>query len=1286
LNRFDKHTESFKRFQNDPSDTTSIIPGNIWHIIEDKNHNVWIATTRGFSMYNRESETFTNYRITRSGKSAIKSSYAIYSLYPDKDDYLWVCSDDGVYRFHTPSENIKKIYEDESKFIWDIFIDRSERCWFISQNGLLLYDIRQQALEPFILRPDKSERINNQQIRSMLEDGPGNIWIRTLDAIYCYNQDLELKYCLEHTHPYPLNYSNQWLTKEMFVDNTGSIWFYSPDGINQIIHKRENFRSYVPDTTSFDLGVRCIHLENKNLIWFGTNTGISSFDRTNNIIQLHYGIQGWESGFPHAVNTMYLDSENTLWIGMIYEGLLSMVISEDGQRRFRKHLPESIDSTRLDQYGLYNIKNIFEDSRGRLWIGVYPERFLQYYDRKDNKLFRLVDNPAAKFKLPERAMIRHQTGSDTLWAIGSSGVYKIILPFTKIAEDLVMPENVIKCELIDHSGQHSNFSEWVNESYKDSTGNIWLGTNQHLLKISENGMQGEDDNECRIKYYTVNQGLSSNNVQSILPDDKDNLWIGTDYGLSKFNIRSETFTNYFIRHGLPSNTFWSGSSDIGKDGEMFFGCHAGMISFYPDSISVNQHVAPVRITDIRINNQLLQPGKSDVLKNAINFANKIELRHNQNNLSFGYAILNYYQPELNQYKYKLEGFNDDWIFAGNKAIVDFTNLDPGKYTFRVAGSNNDGVWNEEGASLQIIIRHPPWQTWYAYLVYGLLLAGIILWYRRFMINRAKLRLAVEIEKVEKQKVQEIDQMKSRFFANVSHEFRTPLTLILGPLEKTDNNKSGNISFSRDLVSAMRRNARRLLLLINQILEISKLETGKISLQVSRGDLVGFVRKIVLSFLSLAESKNIEYTYEFPETSGEFYFDPEKLDKILINLISNAFKFTPEGGEVKIGYKYIIPDGIDYPVWVEISVSDTGEGIPNEHLDRIFNRFYQVSDSAQLDNIGTGIGLALTKELVEIYRGEISVESRVGTGSTFKVKLPVSKDKFLEDEIGDPFKDEKYPKLTGTEMTPHDEQETDSVKDPEYLKDKPVLLVVEDNPDMVNYISGILADQYWILTAGNGNLGFEIAIDRIPDLVITDLMMPEMDGVEMCRKMKEDERTNHIPVIMLTAKADRDSKLEGLKTGADDYLIKPFDSEELQVRTQNLIEQRKRLKAAFMEEFRIISLDQNPEVQEDRLLNRILDILKENISNSEYNVENIGEELYMSRAQVFRKIGALTGSSPGDLLRVMRLKKAAELLLAGNLNIAQVMYEVGYQTPAYFARRFREYYGMNPSEFQRSNKA
>jgi DNA-binding response OmpR family regulator/nitrogen-specific signal transduction histidine kinase len=548
-------------------------------------------------------------------------------------------------------------------------------------------------------------------------------------------------------------------------------------------------------------------------------------------------------------------------------------------------------------------------------------------------------------------------------------------------------------------------------------------------------------------------------------------------------------------------------------------------------------------------------------------------------------------------------------------------------------------------------------------------------------------MELELERIEKEKVLELEQIKSRFFTSVTHEFRTPLTLILGPIEDLVLRNSEKYFINRDIVRIIYRNASRLKQLINQLLDISKLETGQLKLLVSEGQVEEFVRRILHSFLSMAESKRITYAYDLPVTSTKVYFDRDKLEKILTNLISNAFKFTPEGGRINISMKNSRAQGESGIQFIEIEVSDTGRGIPEDQLDQIFQRFYQVSTSDKQKEAGTGIGLALTKELVELHRGKISVESEPGRGSSFTVKLPVSRDHFHEEEIlSEPAEEltAKETAIPGIDPELPDEIDLKNSQQ-EDVANAPIILIVEDNHDLTHYISQHLRESYRILTAENGKAGLGEAIDHIPDLIISDVMMPVMDGVEMCQKIKKDERTNHIPVIMLTARTEMDSKLEGLESGADDYIFKPFDIRELRARITNLIHQKIRLRKHFRKEFLIYPGRSESPAPEDEFLVRLMDCINIHLAEPEFNVGQLGKEIGFSRAQLYRKILAITDQTPSELIRNTRLRMAARMFREKHKNVTRVMYAVGFNNSSYFAKCFSELYGSNPSEYIIQNK-
>ncbi len=671
----------------------------------------------------------------------------------------------------------------------------------------------------------------------------------------------------------------------------------------------------------------------------------------------------------------------------------------------------------------------------------------------------------------------------------------------------------------------------------------------------------------------------------------------------------------------------------------------------------------------------------DSVAKFFNYPINLELPHSRNNLTFYFSALDWYASQKLKYSYLMEGLDDKWNAPTAEASVEYRNMPYGSYTFKVRAIGAAQKWSEP-FEYTFRILPPIWFTWWAYMIYGFFLLLLVRWYRGYLIKREKINGELKIKEVEVSKMQELDQMKSRFFANISHEFRTPLTLIQGPVEELRKQFQSKPEGSMQLFQTIKRNTQRLQDLINQLLDISKLETGNVNLQVSKGNLVEFVKAIVLSFLSLAEYKKIKYEYDLPEEGDMVYFEPDKIEKILTNLISNAFKFTNESGKIRVDIRFLEVSTNNTQDSVKIKVSDTGRGIPEEMLDKIFDRFYRVGDPDTGEVEGTGLGLALTKELVELYRGNISVESEVGMGSTFTVNLPVSPAQFRPDEIVSPSSDEKI--KTGPDAPVHiheDYEDAEPIQSQilNIVKEKPVILVVEDNDDLRKYISRNLEKSYRIIFAENGKIGLDKANENIPDLVVSDVMMPVMDGMAMCEHLKKDERTDHIPVILLTARADRSSKLEGLETGADDYLVKPFDTEELNIRVKNLLEQRRKLRKKFRLDF----LSEATAMRippKDPFIERLINILDQHISDQDFKTSQLSGELNLSQSQVQRKVMAITGYTPNELFRKHRLKSAAALFRSGHLHVAQVMHRVGFNNQSYFTKSFRELFEMTPSQF------
>ncbi|MCK5208780.1 MAG: response regulator, partial [Cyclobacteriaceae bacterium] len=833
--------------------------------------------------------------------------------------------------------------------------------------------------------------------------------------------------------------------------------------------------------------------EKPGILWIGTWDGLNRFDTKNN----KFAIYKHDPSHPsilspnNIIYSLYIDRARNLWIGT-REGPDKLILNENEKiqpvffhYKHNPNLPHGINGIWAAAF--------YEDDDGFLWVGTDG---LDKFDKRKEKFI---------------------------------------------------------CYKHDPNNQNSLSNNLVSTIYQDKNGVLWIGT-------FGGGLNRFNPDTENFIHYREKDGLANDNILGILEDNHHNLWLSTNNGLSKFNPAEvddngialpSAFKNYYVHDGFQDNAFKTSYFKNSK-GEMFLGGINGFNAFYPDSLKENLTIPVVAITDFKVFNENYK------LDSSITEINQIVLSHSENFFSFDFAVLDYTVPEKNNYAYKLDGLDNDWNYVDNRNFAHYTNLSPGKYIFHVKGSNNNGIWNEEGTSIKITILPPWWRTNRAYTIYLLLILSVVYSIWRFQTNRLRMKHQLEIEHLHAEKLEEIDRMKSQFFTNISHEFRTPLTLIKGPIQQMlSGDFKGNIKKQYQLIL---RNANRLMQLINQLLDLSKFDSGQMTLKTIPEDIIPLLKGLTQSFESLAKQKNINLQFQSCDINIIAYIDRDKFEKIIINLLSNAFKFTPEGGNVSVLVNLPMPESLsgsgingigskgDDTAFVEITISNSGPGIIPGQLDKIFDRFYQVDDSSVRKQEGSGIGLALTKELIEVHHGEIKVESEPGTRTTFTIHLPLGEKRLLPEEI----------KATTTEIS--SETKIDSIAIEPFLsseskiettsfqrvEDSPTLLIAEDNPDMRDYMRGCLESNYIIREAENGEKGIQQALKYSPGLIISDVMMPKMDGFQFCTKIKTDERTSHIPVILLTAKASGESKIEGLETGADDYLTKPFDTRELQV--------------------------------------------------------------------------------------------------------------------------------------------
>ncbi|MBK9099542.1 MAG: response regulator [bacterium] len=998
-------------------------------------------------------------------------------------------------------------------------------------------------------------------------------------------------------------------------------------------------------------------------MWIGTyDKGLNQWNRTTNkFTHYQHNPNDPNSISDNRITDIHEDKSGDLWVATYFGGLNKF------DRKTEKFYSYRYDPSDPNSISEDIVISIAEDPSGILWVGT-PDNGLHKFD-KDKGIFTYI-----KYKLD------HPGDFSSTYA-ANLFVDRIGLLWVSARLDGIFSYDYWKNKFVHYENDPKNAnslgSNSVNLIYQDKFGNYWFG-------LLDGGLDKFDKENSKFKHYTVKDGLPGNYIYSILEDSQGNLWISTNNGLSKLNPQHNTFRNFDTEDGLPGNALWSGSKT--KAGEFVYGCSSGFIFFHPDSIKENISTPPVYITGFSLFNKPVPIGYDSlsgrtILTKSIIECDELKLNYDDKVFSFELAALDFYSPENNRYAYIMEGFDKDWTYTDlTQSSVTYTNLDPGEYFFRVKVSDNYGNWNESGASIKIIILPPWWQTAWAYLFYILFIVSAVYIIWKAQLRRIRTRQEYEMSKFEAQKLHEVDELKSRFFTNISHEFRTPLTLILGPakqiFEKVKDEKI------KSEISMIHRNARKLLGLVNQLLDISKLESGNMKLQTSPQNIVSLLEALLLSFTSYAERKRITLKFNSVEDEIIVYLDKDKIEKIVTNILSNAFKFTADGGSVETN----VSRNENY---IDISISDTGIGIPKEKMSKIFDRFYQLDGSHTREQEGTGIGLALTKELVELHKGKIDVQSEEGKGATFIVKIPLGKEHLKPEEISEVDQEQEYEKEE-ERRNYYEETENKSEQriDIEFLgkEELQLLLIVDDNSDVRNYIKENLNNEYRVLEAVDGEDGWNKSIEQIPDLIVSDVMMPKIDGFKLCEKLKTDERTSHIPVILLTAKAAKEDKLTGYETGADEYLMKPFEPDELRARIKNLIEQRKRLHQHFQKEG-FFELNQTKITPVDKkFLQQAYSIISQNISNESFSVEVFAENLSVSKSLLHKKIVTLTGESPVEFIRRIRLNRAAKLIENKFGNLSEIALEVGFNNPSYFAECFKKQFGIPPSQYHKNNRA
>ncbi|MEW6511111.1 MAG: ATP-binding protein [Bacteroidota bacterium] len=1285
--------KAYRDVQLDPYSLSSKI---ITSLFCDTRKRLWVGTSFGMiSVYDYTRDRFVNLRKIQYDSTKVNRGY-FGRFVEDCDGSLWCTMQEGIIRIGLPERfaphEIDSIVSNVSLRVIPTGTSTGAARSLIARNrasliagtdsGLIAID----RTTHIVSRPRYSDhlarRLDSLVINCLTLEPDGTVWVGTkTQGLFRFDWDRGTARNFRHNDSDPSSIRSDDV-QSIEIDPRGNLWVATYGGFDLFSLSEERCIPYLTSGPTPGTGPRqMISVDYTGTVWFSTGGPGVLWLSPRSLLLPHYSLRnpnGWLRSFESVErgrdgtiwcfsqgNLLATETANRTIVGTIdvfrgksqlfYETPDRTVSLLDTHGNFwyaaydRGLYKVNLRSRRIDNYeprlnrNSVGVRSIAQGPGDSLWIGVEPDG-LFLFDPAHGTF-----QPAG-FGYEVIALLRAR---DSLLWITTEG--RGLMAYQRATGEVTRFVH-------NASDPHSLSDDLTRVAYEDPAGRMWVGTGK--------GLNLWDPAHRSFTFYANPQFSDALFVMPIGADAKGRVWVRhSPQDLSLFDPVSGKFTNLDYDNGLCG---WPTDMQLLDDGRVLLTGTSGVNLIHPDSLHYSRQTPPLVITQLRVNDTLLIPLSNVVESRTVQFS------HDKNVLEFMFAAIDIDAPQLVEYSYRLEGLEHDWVKPVDRRYVRYTALAPGDYTFHVRATSSWGEWPEREIAYSFTIAPPWWRTIWAYACYLLFTSALLFAIYGVRLNQVRLKQRVEMERFQAEHLAEVDRMKSRFFANISHEFRTPLTLILGPAEQAM--ESTHEPSTRQKLHLIKNNTERLHSLVNQLLDLSRLESGTMRLQVSRNDVVEFMRRTVMSFESWAERKRINLEFHSEADTLEGYFDRDKLEKIVNNLMSNALKFTAEGGTVRVAlgitqFRNQISNFRSLNS-VTLSFTDTGPGIAPEHLPHIFDRFYRVDETHTTE--GTGIGLALTKELVEFHHGTIAVESTLGKGSAFTVTLPVEESAYRRDEIIEsPLQGEK-PELSSAVGSFAERGDRPTPPSPD---GKPIVLVVEDNADLRGYIREFLEAEYAVLEAENGEEGYDQAIETVPDIVISDLMMPKWDGMELCRALKKDVRTSHIPIILLTARAGIDSKIEGLETGADDYVTKPFDAKELTARVRNLIEQRRQLRAKFSAgvvlkpgEVAVSSLD-------DVLLKKIMEIVEKNLGDEDFGVDDLAREVCLSRRHLGRKLHALTSLTPADFVQYMRLQRARELLEKNAGSVAEIAFQVGFRNPTYFSTCFRERFGVTPSEIR-----
>lgn len=1266
LNRFDGYT--FKVYRHDPDDSSSI-GSNFIQTLYEYNGEMWVGTNKGLYKYDATNENFALLNVTRNNN--------ISNINKDRQGNLWFIAGDALYKYNESSQFLQSYSNHFSATA--ICATPDGTLWFSTSSGTLnKYNPVQDTFTRFDVfqksKPCSSKRIENIYpagaksiligtqsqgvklfdthtstcqdilsydqndselfVRNFVHSGGDEYWIATESGIFIYNLATGRFTNLRKRYNNPYSISDN-AVYALCADSEGGIWAGTYfGGVNYYPKQYVSFEKFFPKSDENSISgnaVREIRKDHYGNLWIGTeDAGLNKLDPKTGLFT-NFKPTGAKTGLTHYNIHGLLTTGDELWIGTFEHGLDVMDIRSE---KIVRHYSAGNGRGEIRSNFVYAMH---QTRSGKILAGT--SLGLYRFNREEDTFTALSEFPA---ELHYTAILDDYQG--TLWA----GTYRDGIYFFNPGTG--------KRGFFKHDPKNKNSlsSNTVNDIFEDSNHNLWFTTDGGLCRLHPD--------KTRFIRYTTQEGFPSNVIYSLLEDKKKNLWASTSKGLVCFDTRTEKIKVYTKAHGLLSDQFNYRSAYKDAAGRMYFGSINGLISFNPGEFVTNTFIPPIDITGFQVHNQELSVGKNQSpLKNSITFTDKITLQHDQSSFSLDFAALSYTTPEMAEYAYKMVGLDKDWNFLKTNRKVYFTELPPGKYTFMVKASNSSGLWNQQATQLEIEILPPFWASYWAYLLYTALAAVLLYYGIRNYHRQTEKKNKRKILLLENEKEKEVYQAKIEFFTMVAHEIRTPLTLIKGPLEKIIK-KTTDMPELKDKLMIMEKNTRRLLDLVNQLLDFRTTETKGFSLNFTKTNISQLVEDTYLSFKPAAEQANLSFKIDLPDAPVYAYADKEALTKILSNLFNNALKYAESRVLV-----HVLPCHSDDAIFT-IEIKNDGYLIPTDIREKIFEPFFRIQENE--NKPGTGIGLPLARSLAELHKGTLKLKETQNYLNVFVLNLPVHQ--------------EKEYKLYDEDVT--ESPATKILKEEDSHALKPAILVVDDNKELLEFISGELSPEYTVVKAFNGEKALNILKAETIQLVLSDIMMTGIDGFGLCRQIKSNLEYSHIPVILLTAKNTLQSKIEGLECGADAYIEKPFSPEHLQVQINNLLTNRNKIKAYFssspLAHIKSIAYSK----ADEHFLEKLHEIIYENIADCGLNVEHLASTMNMSRPTLYRKIKALSNLTPNELINIARLKKAAELLAAGDYKIYEVASMVGYNSQTSFGRNFLKQFGMTPSEYASSKES